>query len=122
MARRLAHTVHVRVFGTTEGGDKYLDRVEMFVRGSELPEWAVPLVGDHVYEPGEAPEASPAPVPEPDEDPEPDEEPDDEDPPTPPAGNASVGAWRDYAIKARGADAKTVLGMSRAQLRSTYGN
>jgi hypothetical protein len=117
MARRLAYTVHVPVYGETEAGDKYLERTEMFLRGTELPEWAVPLVGDHVYEPGEAPSASPAPV-ELVEDTEPDPEPDPE--PEKPAGNASADVWRAYAV-ALGADPEDVADLSRNELRDQYG-
>lgn len=67
--RRLAYTVHVPVWVDGPGGVKQLDRTEMFLKGTELPEWAAALVGDHVYEPGEAPEpAAPVP-PEPDNNP-----------------------------------------------------
>lgn len=54
--RRLAYTVHVPVWVDGPDGVKHLDRTDMFTRGEELPEWAVPLVGDHVFEDGEAPE------------------------------------------------------------------
>ena len=117
MARRLAFTVHVPVFEHTEDGTKYLARHEMFTRGEELPEWAAPLVGDHVYEPGEAPDASPAPV-EPDEVPDPAPEP--ETLPERPAGNASKDAWLDYAV-ALGATREDVEALSRNELRDQYG-
>jgi hypothetical protein len=111
MARRLAFTVHVRV-----PGDEY--RHEVFLRGEELPEWAVPLVGDHVYEPGEAPSsASPAPV-VPVEAPVPAPEPNQ---PERPAGNASAEVWREYAVSL-GAERGDVADLSRNELRDLYGN
>lgn len=119
MARRLAYTVHVPVFDTLEDGTKYLARTEMFTRGEELPEWAAPLVGDHVYEPGEAPtSASPAPA-GPVEVPKPAPEP--ETRPEQPAGNASADAWRAYA-EALGAEPDDVAGLSRNELRAKYGH
>lgn len=121
MARRLAYTVHVPVYAESGDGVKYLDRVEMFVRGEELPEWAAPLVGDHVYEPGEAPtSASPAPV-EPVEAPAPAPEPEPVSEPEQPAGNASADVWRAYAVAARGANPEDVAGMNRNELRDTFG-
>lgn len=118
MARRLAFTVHVRV-----PGDEY--RHEVFLRGEELPEWAAPLVGDHVYEPGEAPSsASPAPVvpvEAPVPAPEPNPEPEPVHTPERPAGNASAEVWREYAV-ALGADRGDVADLSRNELREQYGN
>jgi hypothetical protein len=73
--RRLAYTVHVPVWVDGPSGSKQLERTDKFLKGTELPEWAVPLVGDHVYEPGEAPQGcaspepagdNPAPAPAPD--------------------------------------------------------
>lgn len=120
MARRLAYTVHVPVYGTTEDGTQYLDRMEMCLRGTELPLWAVPLVGDHVYEPGEAPEASPALVEQPVEpNQEPEREPEPNEPPARPAGNASADVWREYAV-AVGADPEDVADLTRNELRDTY--
>lgn len=122
MARRLAYTVHVPVYATADDGAKYLERVEMFTRGEELPEWAAPLVGDHVYEPGEAPtSASPAPAEQPVEDPEPQREPEPQNKPERPAGNASADAWRAYA-EALGANPEDVADMSRNELRDRFGN
>ena len=118
MARRLAYTVHVHA---PNGEDGSLGRVEMFVRGSELPEWAAALVGDHVYEPGEAPSsASPAPV-APTEPPAPASAPEPPSKPERPAGNASADVWRAYAV-ASGADPEDVADLSRNELRDQYGN
>ena len=45
MGRKLAYTVHVREVD----GDHNLVQEETFLAGTELPAWAVKVVGDHVY-------------------------------------------------------------------------
>lgn len=121
MARRLAYTVHVPVHVTHDDGTQHLDRVQRFLRGEELPEWAAPLVGDHVYEPGEAPtSASPAPV-APVEPPAPAPAPEPVSKPERPAGNASAEVWREYAV-ALGAERGDVAEMNRNELRDMFGN
>lgn len=111
MARRLEYTVHLPVHVVVDGV-KSLDRVDVFVRGTELPEWAVPFVGRHVYEEGEAPEDAPT-NPAPAIDPQKSDE-------QPPAGNASAEVWRAYAVS-KGADPASVADLSRDDLRDRFG-
>lgn len=118
MARKLAYTVHVPVPDSAH--------YKVFNRGEELPEWAAPLVGDHVFVPGEGddeePESQEDDGPDqPDEDESQEDESEGEDQSEPPAGNASKDAWAEYAV-ATGADPDDVAAMSRNELRDRYGN
>lgn len=109
MSRRLKYTVHVRETEPVDAKQPLLGRSvireEIFVAGSELPDWAAALVGDHVYEDGDIP---------------PSELTASGDSAAQPAGNASQEAWRSYAL-AKGADSAEIENLSRDQLRDKFG-
>ena len=111
MGRKLAYTVHVNKFEPVDpdkpDGEQYVASTEIFERGAELPKWAAKLVGDHVYE---ADESEPEPV-------APNGERDDIV--DPPAGNASLEAWQEYA-RSRGLSDADLVGKSRDDLRGQF--
>lgn len=120
MGKKLAYTVHVRETEPIDSerpeiGTNTL-REETFPAGSELPDWALPHVGDHVWEastdtlPEIAENGQADPVPPGLEGQQPDG---DGSEPEQPAGNASLEAWQEFAAS-RGVDSE---GKSRDQLR-----
>ena len=111
MARKLAYTVHVREtnpidekrpeLGVTVG------RVETFEAGrDDVPDWALPYIGDHAFEERNDAPAEVSPNGSRDADPVAEK----------PAGNASLEAWSQFAVS-QGVD---VEGKSRDELRDHF--
>lgn len=111
MGRKLAYTVHVPktepVDQSKPDGDRYVVSTEIFERGSELPKWAAKLVGDHVYEPDDSAQEEVAPNGERDATVE------------PPARNASLEAWQEYA-RTQGLTDADLEGKHRDDLRDQF--
>lgn len=114
MGRKLAYTVHVRQTQPVDEKRPELGftvvREGLFEAGTELPDWAEPLVGKHVFHDSAS-------------EPEPVAENGQRDPgPTDleePSRNASLEEWQEYA-RARGATDSELEAAKRNDLRDKY--
>lgn len=145
MGRRLRESVVVRETQPLKADHPELGhtilREETLLAGSEVPDWAKDLIGDHVPfdddgedEPSEGSESDESDSEEPSGDSEGSEAPaeptGDNAPGTnvrephlveKPAGNASIEAWQDYA-RSQGVSDDDLEGKSRDDLRDLYGS
>lgn len=129
MGRKLANTIFVTELTPANpaepDGMQCVVRTVRFLRGEELPDWAVPLIRDldFVLEPDESHDESPSETSDlATAEPETPATQQDSDsvPLDQPRGNASVSAWRKYAIRS-GVSEEVAAGMSRDELREHLG-